>query len=624
MKAPVLALIAARPNPLLLILLDVSILLGLIFLVRQGKKVVPALQQSARRLRTAVERQVERSRFAVLVKLALARMLHSSDGDQDEMQSGVGVLLGLLAMPGAFVSIMLFEKYGGIFHYLYGVSRFDTLTEALRDEYFFVAFAMSVCGAVAVWKWDLIFPERRDFMVLAPLPLSSRSLFFANVTALAAFAGLFALDVNAISALLFPWVVCAAVPVFRFFVMFAISHGLEVLLASLFSFLAVFATVGALMALLPERVFRRLSVILRSLFLTGFLALLLSVLVVGPKLKNLRPDSSLLSVPAVWFVGICQVMRGRSSPAWSQAAQTGIIALLAALVIGSVTYAIAYRRYFMKIPERVEVISGSRSPIARVVSRWLDGWLIRAPFDRACYRFALKTLARSDQHRLLVTGFAALGLIVGFGVAGLSSATTHTPRPDAFALACPMPLLFSLLIGIRLSFDVPADLQARWIFSVALGSERCDPVPAMRKLMLSFALPLIWIAVLPVYWVAWGWPIGLLHAAVMTLAAALISDALLLNFNKIPFTCAPPAFGQNAIARALVAVLIVALAITILVQLELWTIKQPLALVAVGIVFLAGWMAVARYRRDNPIEQDALAFGENRPGAFELLNLSGH
>ena len=42
---------------------------------------------------------------------------------------------------------------------------------------------MTVTGAVAVWRWDAIFPDRRDFMNLVPLPISTRTIFFANLVA---------------------------------------------------------------------------------------------------------------------------------------------------------------------------------------------------------------------------------------------------------------------------------------------------------------------------------------------------------------------------------------------------------------------------------------------------------
>ena len=42
---------------------------------------------------------------------------------------------------------------------------------------------MTVTGAIAVWRWDAIFPDRRDYMNMAHLPVATRTIFFANLLA---------------------------------------------------------------------------------------------------------------------------------------------------------------------------------------------------------------------------------------------------------------------------------------------------------------------------------------------------------------------------------------------------------------------------------------------------------
>jgi hypothetical protein len=609
------------PTPKLFLLAIFSVLSCFLLLIRVGGKVLSWLRQQLARLRFQAMQHVQRNRFAVLVRLALQRLLHHAEGDQEEVGASTGALLGVLALPGGFVSVMLFEKYGGLFHYFQGVRSFQTLNEALSDEYFFIAFTIVVCGAIAVWKWDQIFPDRRDYMTLVPLPLSSLALFVSNVVALALFAGLFAVDVNAVSAVLFPWVVCAATPIFRFFVMFALTHALAVLLASLFSFLAVFATVGTLMAILPERLFRRVSVLVRSIYLTGLLALLFTVPIVPAHLQHLETSSKLLWTPAVWFLGICQVVRGQYFGGWPQAARIGTESMLAAIAICCVTYSLAYRRYFLRIPERIEVIAGSRSLLAHAAGKWADRWLLRTPFQRACYRFAFKTLCRSERHRLLVTGLVAIGAMISFGLIGGELPNRASTLPSAMILAAPLPLIVAVLVALRMAFDVGADLRAKWIFQITLGGAKDESVGVARKLMLSFTVPWIWIIVLPAYSVLWDWRVGLLHAATLTAAATLVTDLLLLNFHKIPFTHAAPPFGQNVIARVLVEVLAFALGITLLVQLELWALRQPAALLALLAMFSAGWIGIARYRAEQP-QIDGQLFDDAPKSAFELLNLT--
>ena len=51
--------------------------------------------------------------------------------------------------------------------------------------HFVIATTMLVVGLFAILSWDSTFPDRRDVMVLAPLPIRSRTIFFAKVAAVA-------------------------------------------------------------------------------------------------------------------------------------------------------------------------------------------------------------------------------------------------------------------------------------------------------------------------------------------------------------------------------------------------------------------------------------------------------
>jgi len=119
----------------------------------------------------------------------------------------MGLLLSLLPLPGGFYSIFLFEKYSTLLQWMQGRSDVDPLAAALSDEYFFIVFSMVVTGVVAVWRWEDIFPDRRDYANLVPLPISMRHIFFANLLAILLLTLVLALDVNVASALLFPLVV---------------------------------------------------------------------------------------------------------------------------------------------------------------------------------------------------------------------------------------------------------------------------------------------------------------------------------------------------------------------------------------------------------------------------------
>jgi hypothetical protein len=98
----------------------------------------------------------------------------------EELNISMGLLLVLLAIPGGFASVLLFDKYGSFLQWLRGQAKFDPLAAAMPDEYFFIVLSMVVTGGVALWWWDSIFPDRRDFVNLVPLPIATSRIFLAN------------------------------------------------------------------------------------------------------------------------------------------------------------------------------------------------------------------------------------------------------------------------------------------------------------------------------------------------------------------------------------------------------------------------------------------------------------
>jgi len=199
------------------------------------------------------------------VRLFVGRTFHGGDeSGSDELDVSLGLVLSLLALPGGFYTLFLLDKYSTLLLWMRGHRNLDPLVATLPDEYFFIVLSMVVTGAVAAWRWDGIFPDRRDYANLVPLPISTRTILLANLTAIVFLAAVLAMVVNAASAVLFPLVVSASENTFRYLFQFAAMHALAVLSASLFSFFVVFATVGIMMVTLPYAFFRRISLYVRA------------------------------------------------------------------------------------------------------------------------------------------------------------------------------------------------------------------------------------------------------------------------------------------------------------------------------------------------------------------------
>ena len=64
------------------------------------------------------------------------------------------------------------------------------MTVIWQREQWLVSTMMLVAGLIAVVSWDAIFPDRRDVMVLGPLPVRAGMILTAKVAACAAVVGL--------------------------------------------------------------------------------------------------------------------------------------------------------------------------------------------------------------------------------------------------------------------------------------------------------------------------------------------------------------------------------------------------------------------------------------------------
>ena len=115
------------------------------------------------------------TQFRVLYRQFLFRMvdieLLSADAKGD-----MGKLFGQFAALLIFVSISLCIGAG-----VAGAG----LVAEWSGVHFMIATTMLVVGLFAILSWDSTFPDRRDVMVLATLPIRTRTIFFAKVAAVA-------------------------------------------------------------------------------------------------------------------------------------------------------------------------------------------------------------------------------------------------------------------------------------------------------------------------------------------------------------------------------------------------------------------------------------------------------
>ena len=566
--------------------------------------------------------------FWRLVELFVARIFRGGgDSDSEGLDVGVGLVLTLLAVPGGFVSILLFDKYGSLLQWLRGQTNVDPLLIAFPDEYFFIVLSMTVTGAVAVWRWDAIFPDRRDYINLVPLPVSTRTIFFANLVAVLLLAGVVAVDVNAASCILFPMVVAAAQSKFVFALEFAAVHALGVISSSIFAFLAVFSALGVLMAVFPPAAFRRISTYVRGCVVVYLVALLCTSFLIPDLLRRVKGPAPFWTflLPSCWFAGVCQALRDRATPAMTELARLALpgIGVLSGIALGM--YALSYRRHFMRIAEMTGATAATHIPGSARLGRMLDRFVLRTPFRKACFRFVRSTLLRSEPHRLVLTGIAGLALVLASqalmeAFEGEKSLRRAALTPSA--LSIPFILGFLIIAGMRLIFEIPVELRANWIFQLMLDRDRQESAPLAGRVILLAVLPWILAISFPIYLYLEGITIASLHTLLVVTWTMLLTNIVLVRFRKLPFTCTLPVFKQHSIVIVLsfcFGYLIFAVSTP---EFESSALLEPLRLLSLLPVVSVAWY-VPRYLAKSTIDvEKRLIFEESPTPAVEALRLS--
>ena len=567
--------------------------------------------------------------FWRIVQLFVDRIFRGGgDADTEGLDLGVGLVLTLLAMPGGFVSLFLLNKYGTFLQWLRGATNVDPLAIALPDEYFFLVLSMTVTGAVAVWRWDAIFPDRRDYMNLVPLPISTRTIFFANLVAVLFLVGLIAVDVNAASCILFPMVVGATQTKFLFFLKFAMVHAVGVVLASVFAFFAVFSVLGLLMAVLPARAFKRFSTYIRGIVVVYLVALLCTTFAVPNSLRRAGPVPAwTYLMPSCWFLGLCQSLRGRAGPGLMELSRLALPGVAAVVAIALCAYAVGYQRHFVRIAEIADATAAARNPRTWRLGTLLDRLVLRTPFQRGCFRFVYRTLLRSEAHRLVLTAVGGLSLVLASQALMDAFANAKSWRQAALsanALSIPFIISFLVVVGLRLVFEIPAELRSNWIFQLMLDrdGEECEPLA--RKVILTLLLPGLLAITFPVYVYLEGWRVACLHTLLVTTWTVLLTNVVLIRFRKLPFTCTLPLFKQHSFVTLLSVCFGFLLYATSTPEFEASALAEPARMIGLIPVAAVAWYIPHHLAKSTIDIERKLIFEESPTHAFETLGLEDY
>src|SRR5215469_10113229 len=311
-----------------------------------------------------------------------------------DAQGDASKLLGRLGAMLAFFSVYL--GLGGLLfdHKGMPVPMFRTIS--WTAEHFFISTTMLMVGLFAVLSWDSTFPDRRDVLVLSPLPIRTRTMFLAKIAAVGSGLGLAIGVFNAGPGLTWPITLSSDDPSFLdmtlpFLHRSFVAYWITMTAAGVFLFCSVLAVQG-IAALLPRRIFLRVSGLLQ---LAAF-CLFLSVYFLEPHLSwPLADQRALAWLPDYWFLGIFHQFNGTATPETAALAQRAWIGLAVVAAITASAYGYCYFRVVRKIPEEPDILPGKP----------LFSWSPKfgTPTQTAIVQFALRVLGRSRQHRVILS-----------------------------------------------------------------------------------------------------------------------------------------------------------------------------------------------------------------------------
>ncbi|MBL8212567.1 MAG: hypothetical protein JNK87_17765 [Bryobacterales bacterium] len=519
----------------------------------------------------------------------------------------------------------LFAQYGSILFYvslLAGVAGLFTAgrsyppgtgVEAARlMEHLFISTTMLLAGLLCVFSWDGCFPDRRDALVLLPLPVPPWKIFLAKVAAVAASLALMVGALHCVAGLVWPAVfTLAASPETG---IWAIARGYAaywVAIAASSAFvLTCLLCIQGLLAMLPRPLALRLSPMLQ---VGTFSVLLMGYFMEG---HALPVDSS----PTYWFLGLHELIAGRATGHLNTFAYRALFALACSCSAAAICFSTAYLRTLRSLVQQPNLAPGR--------------WPIHLPeFGRpqaaALSHFQLRTLARTRQQRFVLALFLGLAfaVLMLFAKTPLVKRDLRSPslwsEPNAPLLVASFVMLFLVIAGCRVAFSIPVDLTANWIFQLL----PCEPVhhyaTATRGTLILFAaFPALvfWAVVLAWFW---PWRPALGHLAILTSVAAVLVESALVRFQKMPFTCSYLPGNANVYYCFVAFTLLALNALLMAARIELPALQNPWAVGLTVGVLLSVATAVRRLT-SLELRSAAIHFEElTPPVVISLLSSDG-
>ena len=483
------------------------------------------------------------SQFRVLIHHFLDRFFGrefaSEDGDAKTQLVQVICAIGI---PPLIASLYLYPVYHQPFH------RVRPYWQQVGDHYFFILYTMVAMGIMAIFEWDLFFPDLLDVFVLSSLPVRAGRLLRARITAILLLIAAAIFDSSCLPPLVLP---AATDPphLFRFLA----AHCAAVACSGIFSASLFLAIEGLLLAFLGDRWFRHVSLWLQGLAVVVLLTSLFLYPVVAGVLQTLLSAGGSLALwfPPFWFLGIYQrILDGpSSSPVFVHLATLGASSTAAMVVLATASYPLAWWRRTAALVEVRAARKGQHRTLTPVHGV-LHATLLRMPGARAVWHFIGQNLLRVPRYRMVLVLYGGVGVALvlssALRIVLLDGRVAAALSPDGLRAMVPIAA-FWIVSGLRNTILAPADQRGHWVFRVILGR------PAWVHVQGTWRWVLMWTMLLALFVAALAviaeprltWKFAATQGFVAAALSVLLVDAFLLDLKSIPFTVTRPGAATN-------------------------------------------------------------------------------
>lgn len=459
----------------------------------------------------------------------------SATSDYQHRQAMVGVLAFLIT-PGFLIPLQLSGAYE--FAYFRFPSLIEPLTRLLAT--IFLTYAMVAIGVVSAFVWDALSFDRRDAMVIGPLPIPGRVVIGAKLAAIGALLLITATAINVMTAVPFA-MIASSHKTPTAFGRHLVAHVIATTCATAFVFSGL-VTLRALLGMVHGG-----RVWLESLLRFALVSALLCFTVLTPTslqitagriAGRLTRTVRMLPIPGWsptnWFLGLYEVVRGTSHGEFERAARVAIVVTLTAVAAAFATTIVGYHRQLRLALSPSSSRAHRSARIALFAARLFAG---RNAVARASADFVVTTIARNRAQQTPIVINVAIGLaLVVIGLTRSHGDFASFVQPRAITLSVPLMLSFWAAVGLRAAFYVPSELPASWTFIAnAPDGTRAYRRAVCASMIAFIAPPAVFLAAL-VTAPTGDWIAVARHSTFVLLVVVALVEFLLLTIDFVPFT----------------------------------------------------------------------------------------